>query len=89
MLLEPLRLVQTLALVLEFLETVIPEREKPEQGVFLEQLTLTIGLEPDMELHTQIRVSYIHFGSEMITYPVKPLTVTPLMVKEASSLPLQ
>lgn len=51
MLLDPLRLVQTFALVLEFLLMLMPERLKPEQGVFLEQLTLTMGLEPDMDLN--------------------------------------
>lgn len=51
MLLEPLRLVQTFALVLELLLMLMPERLKPEQGVFVEQLTLMMGLEPDMELN--------------------------------------
>lgn len=47
MFLEPVRLTQTLALVLEFLLRLMLERLKPEQGVLVEQLMLTIGLPAD------------------------------------------
>ncbi|KAI8371116.1 hypothetical protein BD560DRAFT_396159 [Blakeslea trispora] len=71
MLLEPLRLIHSFFLVLAFLEILMPDKENPEQGVFLEQLMLTIGLPEEEAVPEMLLISTSLMVKEALSFPLQ------------------